>query len=406
MAKAEAPVADSAPLVVGKAFRVGPGQAGQPIASIWKFWVEGNELYAISRDTGSAKISVHASGQIHMRGEKRDMQLLAPAVPLAGSSWSHVLEVRYLIAPDRVRWPPRKLKKKDKAFLVDVADGRALVLNLIISAVNGDSNASLASQFAGGRLLWRSSLRDGRAVALIGRVIPIDAENQAHIERFRGVDGPKVTLSDTPKSPPEMEVCQVSWSQEGGNFALVVPMGSEAVRTIGRPTSQDADGGLSRRPEVAVNCTDASCAVTAPNRAVVATVSICGSAGRATLSKNEHVRVQLGTIRLTMHTEHLIAGQTFETSSFTIESVPTVDGIRPRNWDYSVRCKYDGVALTATIRPRSVGLMTNESSSLPLDEAIIFVAPVDGLTIVANPAQPEVEAALIATLLLYDRVQK
>jgi hypothetical protein len=397
---------DPDPLVAGKAIRVGPGQAGQPIGSIWKFWVEGNELYAIGRDMGHAKISVHASGRIHMRGEKRDMQLLAPAVPLAGSRWNHVLEVRFLIAPDRVRLPPKKLKKKDKAFLVDVADGRALVLNLIISAADGDTNASLPGQFAGGRLLWRSSLIDGRAVALIGRVTPIDAENQAHIERFRGVDGPKVTLTDVTKSLPEMEICQVSWSQEGGNFALIVPMGREVVRTVGGPTRHGADGAPARRPEVSVICPDASCEIVAPNRAVIGNVSICGTVARATLSKNEHVRVQLGTIRLAIHAEHLITGQTFETPSFTMECVPTVDGRKPRNWDYSVHCKYDGEALIATIRPNSVGLLANESSSLPPEEGIILVAPVDGLTLVASPAKTEVETALTATLLLYDLVQK
>jgi hypothetical protein len=119
--------------IAGNAFRIAPSQARQPIASFWKFWIEGNELYAMNRDAQSMKISVHASGQTHLCMERRDLQLLAPPLPLAGSDWHHALEIRYLAAPDRFRPTPKKLKKKEKAYLIEIADGQALILNLLLT---------------------------------------------------------------------------------------------------------------------------------------------------------------------------------------------------------------------------------------------------------------------------------
>jgi hypothetical protein len=178
------------PLVTGQAFRVAPGQSGQPVASFWKFWIEGSELYAMNRDSATMKISVHSSGQIHVRLEQRDLQLLAPALEFVGSSWKHALEIRYLIAPDRFRPAPKKLKKKERAFIVEVADGNALILNLMVASSGPTPGSAPPPQFGTARQLWRSSLADGRSVMLVGRVMPLDTENQQHIDRLRGVDGP------------------------------------------------------------------------------------------------------------------------------------------------------------------------------------------------------------------------
>ncbi len=400
----------SPPLVTGKAFRVAPGQSGQPVASFWRFWVEGRELYAVNRDSGSTKISVHASGQIHMRLEKRDLQLLAPALTLVGSRWNHALEIRYLIAPDRFRPAPKRLKKEEKAFLVEVADGNALILNLMVAAAGAVTNSGPPPQFGGARQLWKSSLADGRSVLLVGRVIPLDAENQNHIERLRGVDGSKATFSGTTTSPPQMELTQVFWSPQGGNIALIVPVGEEAIRRLGKPASTESDEPGLARLEVDVACPDASCEIIAPNGAVIATVLIAGSANRVKLAKNEHVGSQLGTVRLVMHAEHLIRGQTFETPVFRLECIPTVAGVRPRDWAYSASCAYDGASLTVTIRPMSVGLLFDDrsaaSSGLQHSEQIILVAPAGGLSATATMVQPEVEFPLNATLLLCDVIHK
>src|SRR5262245_9708534 len=101
--------------IAGKAFRVAPSQARQPVAALWKCCIDENDLSAMNRDAQTMKISVHASGHTHLRVGRRDLQFLAPPLPLAGSDWHHALEIRYLVAPDRRRHTPKKLKKKEKA---------------------------------------------------------------------------------------------------------------------------------------------------------------------------------------------------------------------------------------------------------------------------------------------------
>ncbi len=55
----------------------------------------------MNRDFGIPKISVHASGQIHYRPTPRDVQLLAPALPLPDTPWQAALQIRFLITANR-----------------------------------------------------------------------------------------------------------------------------------------------------------------------------------------------------------------------------------------------------------------------------------------------------------------
>jgi hypothetical protein len=394
------------PLATGRAFRVAPSQSRQPVASFWKFWVEGNELYAMNRDLAAMKISVHESGQIHLRLEKRDLRPLAPPLALADTSWNHVLEIRYLIAPDRHRPTLKKIKKNEKAFVVEVADGNALILNLIVAA-HGVVPGSAPPHFCGARQLWRSSLADGRPVMLVGRIMPLDAENQQQIKRLRGIDGPKVTFSGAPGARRQVEVYHVFWSPQGGNIVLVVPAGEETIRKLGEPASSTSEGPDSARSEVDFTCPNASCEVKAPNGAVIATFEIVGSEGRVQLSKNRHIKVQIGVVRQTMRADTLIAGHIFETPPFRLTCVPTVAGLRPRDWAYTASCHYDGARLTLRVRTLSASLIADtfsaSPSSLSPSEQIILSAPVDGLVLTGTALQPKIESPLTATLLLCDR---
>ena len=71
----------------GKAIRFAPGREREPAASFWKVWTEGNEIYALTRNSGGvAKLSVHQSGQIHYRPGPKHKQDLAPTVQVASFS--------------------------------------------------------------------------------------------------------------------------------------------------------------------------------------------------------------------------------------------------------------------------------------------------------------------------------
>lgn len=104
------------PLCMGQAFRFAPARQGKPAAFFWRFWVQDNEVYGLTRSLGdSMKLSFHESGQIHIRQGKRDMNKLAP--PLLMGQWLHAIELRFLISPDAL--PPLKEDLKNKRFNAD-----------------------------------------------------------------------------------------------------------------------------------------------------------------------------------------------------------------------------------------------------------------------------------------------
>lgn len=78
--------------VEGKAIRIAPGRSQEPAAQFWKIWSEGNEVYASARTPqGLAKISVHASGQIHYRLGPKLKKDLAPIMQLGrGPGCTHL----------------------------------------------------------------------------------------------------------------------------------------------------------------------------------------------------------------------------------------------------------------------------------------------------------------------------
>lgn len=357
----------------------------------------------MNRDAKSMKLSVHASGQIHVRLERRDLQLLAPPLPLDGSSWDHTVEIRYLISPDRFRPTPKKLKKKEKAYLVDVADGNALVLNLIVA--RSGTTSAMPPQFSGAQPLWKSTLADGRQALLLARVMPLNEENQEHIARVRGANGLKVTYAGETPPSPHVELAHVFWSTTGGNVILIIPAGTETIRKLGKPASLESAGSHRRQPEVDCECPNASVELRAPNGARVAVLALEGGRTRVTLSKNEHIATQLGQFRLTRFDENLIAGQKFELPPVSLLAAASVAGLRPREWNYRVSCAYDGTDLSVTIRPISAALRIGESDSHPdlrRDEQVLLTAPSSALTINAAPGHSSFAVALNATLLLCD----
>lgn len=347
------------------------------------------------------KISIHASGQTHLRMERRELQLLFPPLGLAGSDWHHALEIRYLVAPDRFRPTPKKLKKKEKAFLIDVADGHALILNLLLTSTTPPP--TLPAQFRGAQSLWGAALADGRQVTLIGRVVLLDSENEDHLERLRGADGPKATFEAEPTTL-NLELSHIFWGP-GGNIVVIVPAGAEAVRTLGKPASLEPDATKRRQPGVDYMSPDGLLTLHAPNGVAVGELVLIGDRGRATLSKNEYVIVRLGQLALTVFRENLIGGEQFELSPRSLPAVPSVDGRSPREFNYSVRCAYDGVNLSVVIRPLSVGLTVQSSDSggpLRLGEQVLLTAPASELALNASPVVSRVSAELSAKLLLCD----
>jgi hypothetical protein len=87
--------------IENRAIRFAPGLGKEAASFFWKIWTEGNEIYALSRNSGGiARISVHASGQIHYRLGPKQKQDFAPVMQFGGPSpWLHAFELRFLLSP-------------------------------------------------------------------------------------------------------------------------------------------------------------------------------------------------------------------------------------------------------------------------------------------------------------------
>ena len=218
------------PPVEAKAIRFAPGQDQTPAASFWKVWTEGNEMYALSRSSaGVAKISVHASGQIHYRLGPKLKQDLAPLMRLGLGPWFHAFEIRFLLSPGgNAPLRQRESLKNKSAYLISVPKGFVLYANLLVGAVGTPLSCPVPDEFGGGKAVWRTRLRDGRPAILMVRVLELDRQNRDLIKYFREELKVRVTLSGAPAEPEAyVELFNVHWSPNGGNVVLVVPMGDE-----------------------------------------------------------------------------------------------------------------------------------------------------------------------------------
>lgn len=386
----------------GKEFRFGPGRIGKPATTLWKFWVHGNEAYAMVRNSGGPmKISVHASGQIHMRREGRDLQQLAPPTVMGGGSWLHAFELRFLLSDDTPCPPSIPLKGK-AATLVEVPSGAMLVANLLV--VNGPASAALPSELTGGQVMWSAGLRNGRSVALVARVLRMDAQNREAIRLMRSDAGLKVTFSAAPKTPPHIEGIQLHWSQDGANVILVIPVGKEAVRFEEDPAAVLARASDTDRRTLRINTAPSELALLAPNGAMIGTLSLATEPTNLQVIKGIASLCPLGLVTLKLAPNELIAGARFQRPGVELKSALSVDGVSPPTWDYTVYSSFDGDKVVAEIRSMSVALRNANVSATTADasaaEEVVVVAPVKGLALSASITSPITSTPLTANVTL------
>lgn len=392
---------------VGEALRVAPGRQGQPAAYFWKFWVSGSEAYATTRSMGNmTKISVHESGQIHMRFEGKDLQPLAPPLLLGNGHWLHAFELRFLLSPDAYR-PPKETLKGKRAFLIEVPSDTVLIMNLLVGQVGCSAATDLPHELSpAAEPFWRATLRDQRPVVLTARILEMDKQNRDEIKFIRHELNPKANFSKPPTRAPYIEIKRVVWDTKGSNVILVVPMGREAFRVQGNPSEHSSTSVIAESRAIAISSPSASIPIAAPNGAIVGTLSIAGTTNELTLKKNVEVRGSLGTVTLSMNTSNLIFGYSFRTPRNPCPCVPTIDGARPRSWEYLVFSYFDGATLRAEIRPMSVSFR-NANFAAPLrslgaTEEIVMAAPVGGLVLRTTTSAPQSSAALEGSFLLRD----
>lgn len=389
--------------VVGKAFRFAPGCGMRPAARFWKIWTQGNEIYASGRTLGGvAKVSVHQSGQIHYRLGPKHKQDFAPIMSLAGSTWQHAFEIRFLLSEGAGAPTNEKDSLKNKsAYLIPVPSGKFLIANLIVGPPGTLSNAALPPQFIGADRLWEAKLADGRVAVLVARMPDLDDENRKKIAYYREELKVNATFSETPKDP-YVEIHHLHWS-DGGNVILVVPMGDEAIRS--EPEKVRSLGAVELR-SFHYYSPHALTEITAPDGSRVAVIELDAIDQDIELAKNEQVTRELGLLRMRMEPSRLIRGSEFTAQPSRLVSVPSLAGVNARDWAYLIYPRFDGFALSADVRLISTSFR-NKNFDKPLnhlrdEEEILVRIPSENLTLVATMDAPETSAMVSGHFQLRD----
>jgi hypothetical protein len=351
------------------------------------------------------KVSVHASGQIHMHLGPRNIQPFAPPIALGDGSWRHALEIRFLIGAG-ADLPPAKmlrLKKKDTALIVEVPDGQVLYLNLLVS-VTDRFPVALPNEFAGAPEIWRTRLRDGRSVVLLCRVMPFDDQSTSALRHIRSELQPKANFTGSPPTePPYIEIVHAFWSGQG-NVLLVIPMGPEARRFD--PDHADVQCEATDSRHVTVECAYGNSNLIAPDGSVVGSLSIVGYSGQITLAKGKEVVQTIGRITLSVDSGALRWGESFVRPRSALECMLSLGGAKPKMWEYGYELSFDGSAISLSVLPISTALRNanaeNLVSGLGGGEEVLIRAPAAAIRLTASKEQTTVNAELTCGLRLRD----
>jgi hypothetical protein len=393
--------------VEGKAIRFAPGRDQEPAASFWKVWTEGNELYALARNSGGlAKISVHASGQIHYRLGPKLKQDLTPLMQLSPGPWFHAFEIRFLLSQGTN--PPlreRQSLRNKSSYVIPVPKEFVLYANLIVGSAGTLLSSPLPVEFfPGGKPLWQTRLRDGRPAILVGRILELDSQNRDRIKYIRETLKPTVTVRSTP-SEPYVELHDLHWSPEGGNVVLVVPMGDEAVRTEQEEPSQIGPGPEPR--EFRYQSPRSTADIIAPNGLRVAVLELDEIDKQIELVKNWPSTHGVGALKMQLEPANLIAGSKFMASPCKLLCTPSIGGASPRAWEYTVFPKFDGFALSAEIRPISTSLQNKNLpatvNQLEDQEELVMSIPSETLELLATIDAPATSTEVLGRLTWRDR---
>lgn len=313
-------------LVKGKQIRFAPARDGKPASFIWKVWVQGSDVYAqCRRFGGSLKLSVHASGQIHLRQAPKQKQDLAPLMQLGSGPWLCGFELRFFLN-DAALMPFREREslKNQTALLITVPNEYALFVDLIISPPGSMRDMSLPVEFLpGGEALWCVQLGNGRVAALIGRILALDEENRGHIRSLR--EELKVTYNARKKSEgPYVETHYLNWSA-GGNVIFIMPQGDEAIRSEQELVLEDGTPSPPSRT-FRYRSLRALVELIAPNQTTIAVIEIPEVDKQIDLRKGETKEVELGFLTMHLEKANLIEGSEFIVSPRKFSCDPNIDG--------------------------------------------------------------------------------
>jgi hypothetical protein len=229
-------------------------------------------------------------------------------------------------------------------------------------------------------------------------MLPLDEQNRKEIRFMRQELKPTITTAGSVKDM-YVEIFKVHWGP-GGNVILVVPMGAEAVRS----EQEDLPSGEARafRYENA----ESAVGIYAPNGSRVAELQMDSANTQLDLVKNQPSVHKVGTVKLSLETNNLIAGSKFMAAPCRWACVPIINGGSPRNWAYTAFATFDGAGLSIHLTYASSGLR-NKNMDAPMDqlddtEEIVIRIPEETLRIVATMTNPVTSVDLVGRFTLRD----
>lgn len=205
--------------VAKKELRIAPARNGRPLTSFWRFWTQGSEVYAATRNVADGlRVSLHSSGT-HFVWHGQDRFELTPPIAIPNSDWRDALQVTFLVGENTLA--PRERKPITKAVLVDTPVNTRLTLSILLR------ESSTRSELPGGTPFLKTVLRDGRHVSVVGRLFDMFP---ADFERIREVRQKLCVDYEQPMKASSVSI-EMFDINAGPNAIAVIPTGAEVINS-------------------------------------------------------------------------------------------------------------------------------------------------------------------------------
>jgi hypothetical protein len=217
------------PAVKGS-LRIGPiGQDRRPLASLWRIWAQGDEVYIANRNGAKlVKISIHSSGKPFISVGKNDRWNFAQPMLLPDSAWQHIVEICFLIGEKILPLRDMKeLKPSKPALGIVTPAGHKLAIYVLSGRPPLTHESPIPAVMHGGSIIFQHTLRGGDLLAVVARVLPMSDQDIGFINEVRS--GLAVN-TDTPVQLGKNIGIEAMWlrrSATTGNVIGVIPAGPE-----------------------------------------------------------------------------------------------------------------------------------------------------------------------------------
>jgi hypothetical protein len=202
---------------ITSSLRFGPMRRGRLIASLWRIWTQGDEVYIANRNESNClRASLHSSGKWFFHHGQRRTDLVAPWT-MPGGDWLHALELAFLIADGTAPMRERRAVKSAKpALAIETPTDHKLALNILLGTRRDSVHEAPLPDIMNGPILFRSRLTSGVPVVVVGRVVPFSEQDREVLHYHQVTLGVRVNVSGTESiEDPQGELLRLTPTPQG-----------------------------------------------------------------------------------------------------------------------------------------------------------------------------------------------